>query len=76
VAQRVDLNRQVNVDTFGSQLDQAVKNQFPVLVAGEVIVGDEKALGAFGVILPDDALDIVRGAPALLPPLHIDDRAE
>src|SRR3954452_22725207 len=37
------------------QLDDAIEDWFPILVAGEIVVGDEEAPHAFGVMLADQA---------------------
>ena len=43
MAQRVDLNQETNVHAVSfAQLDDAIKNQLPVFVAREIIVGNEK----------------------------------
>ena len=77
VAQGVDLNQEVNVETILlPQRDHAVEQGLPVLVAREVVVGDEVAADALGDVGADDALDIVGGAIARLAALDVDDGAE
>ena len=49
---------------------------FPIAVAGEIVVSDEEAPYALRVILADDAFDIVGGAETALLALDVDDRAE
>ena len=60
----------------GAQIAEAVEDRLPVLVAREVVVGDEVAHDALGDVGADQALDIVGGAEARLAPLHVDDGAE
>ena len=77
VAQRVHLDRELEAEALiFAQVDQSIEDRFPVLVAGEVVVGDEEAADPGGVIGADDRLDVVGGAVARLAPLHVDDRAE
>ena len=45
-----------------AQRDQAVEDRFPVLVAGEVVVGDEELVHALREVGADDALDVVGAA--------------
>ena len=52
------------------------KTEFPILVAREIIVGDEEAVDALRDVAADDLLDVVRAAPPRFASLHIDDRAE
>ncbi len=56
--------------------DQAVEDRLPIAVAGEIVVGDEKAKDALGEIGAHQALDIVGVAPARFAALDIDDRAK
>src|SRR5450756_1644952 len=56
--------------------DQAVEDRLPVLVAGEIVVGDEEGAQPLRVIRPHDELDILRRAAARLAALHVDDGAE
>src|SRR5579862_2035132 len=77
VAQRVDLDQEAHIHAvFFTQFDDAVEDRLPVLVAGEIVVGDEEAVDAVRVILAQDALDVVGRAPARFAPLHVDDGAE
>ena len=47
VAQRVDLDHEADVHAvLFAQLDDPVVDRFPILVAGEIVVGDEEALDA------------------------------
>ena len=59
-----------------AQLDDAVEDDLPILVAGEIVVGDEEAVDALRPVLAQDLLDIIRRAAPRLAPLHIDDGAE
>ena len=77
VAERVDLDHETDIEAvFLAQLDDPVVDRFPILVAGEIVVGDEKALHALRPVHAQDLLDAVRGAIARLPSLHVDDGAE
>ena len=77
VTQRVDLDHEADVHAvLFAQLDDPVVDRFPILVAGEVVVGDEEALDPLSPIHADDLLDAVGGAIAGLASLHIDDGAE
>ena len=63
VAERVDLDREVGLQAFLlAQLDQPVEEGLPVLVAGEVVVGDEEGLDALREVFADDVLEVVGGA--------------
>ncbi len=59
-----------------AQLDQPVEDRLPVLVAGEIVVGDEEAAQALRVVVAHDLLDVVGRAAARLAALDIDDGAE
>ncbi len=77
VAQRVDLDHQPDVHLVAfAQLDDPVEDRLPVLVAGEIVVGDEEVPDAVRPVLADRALDVVRRAAARFPALHVDDGAE
>ena len=58
------------------ELDQPVEHMLPVLVAGEIVVGEEEAADAARIVLADHLLDVVGRAPARDAALHVDDRAE
>src|ERR1019366_2101198 len=77
VAESVDLDGEADIHPLADpHLDHAVEQRLPILVAGEIIVGDEKTLDPFRVILPHDMFQIVGRADAALAPLHVDDGAE
>ena len=77
VAQRIDLDDDADRHLLlFAQVDQAVEDRLPVLVAREIVVGDEEAAGALRDIGAHDLLDIVGRAPPRLAPLHVDDGAE
>src|SRR6202453_2744023 len=76
VAERVDLDGEADVDAFLLQLDHSVEQNFPVAVAGEIVVGDEEPVDALRVIGADDLFEIVGRAKAALAPLDVDDGAE
>ena len=61
VAERIDLDDEAGVELLHlAQINEAIENDLPVLVAGEIVVGDEEGAQALGVIEPHDALDIFR----------------
>jgi hypothetical protein len=67
----------INADAvLCAQVTAPVEDRLPVLVAGEVVVGDEEAVNAFRPILPDDVLDIVGRTASRFSSLHVDDCAE
>ena len=75
--ERVDLDDEVEGKLLvATQRDQAVEDRLPVLVAGEIVVGDEEVVDAVGEIGAHDALDVVGAAIAGLAALHVDDGAE
>src|SRR5215469_17307970 len=77
VAEGIDLDEEIELEPFLlAKRDEAIHDRLPILVAGEIVVGDEEAVDALGDIRPDDRLDILGRAPARLPPLNVDDRAE
>ena len=77
VAERVDLDHEADIHAvLFAQLDDPVVDRFPVLVAREIVVGDEEALHALRPVHAQDLLDRVRRAVARLASLHVDDGAE
>ena len=76
VAERIDLDGKSDIEPFLAQQDHAVEQDFPILVAGEIVVGDEEALDAFGHVLAHDLFQIVGRADTALASLHVDDGAE
>ncbi len=77
VTHGVHLHVQVDLEPVHlAHLDDAVEDRLPVLVAGEVVVGDEVAAEPLLGAGADQHLDVVRRAVARLAPLHVDDRAE
>ena len=77
VAQRVDLNDEADIELLHlPQVDQAIEDRLPVLVACEIVVGDEKTSQTLGVIDAHDLLDVISRAAARYSALHIDDGAE
>ena len=49
MAKRVDLDGETDVDVVLLQLDNAVEQDLPVAVAGEIVVGDEEPVDPLGV---------------------------
>ena len=77
VAERIHLDHEPDIQPFVlAKLNDPIENDFPILVAGEIVVGDEIAVHALRQILPQDVLDIVGAAAARLTALHVDDGAE
>ena len=77
VAERVDLDGKPDLGAIcGPQRDQAIEQRFPVAVAGEIVVGDEKSPDVLGIVVADDLLHVVRRTESALAPLHVDDGAE
>ena len=77
MAERVDLDDEADVEFLHlAQMDDAVDDRFPVLVAREIIVGDEERPQALCVVRAHDLLDVFRRATARLAALHVDDGAE
>ena len=56
VAGRVDLDDEARVDALLAQFDQPVEDQFPVAIAGEIVVGNEEVADAVGDIDPHQEL--------------------
>src|SRR5437879_1033092 len=59
-----------------AQLNDSIEDSFPILVACEVIVGNEKTMNALREIPADDLLNVRRRTTARFPSLHVDDCAE
>ena len=77
VAEGVHLEGEAEVQAVPlAELDQPVEDRAPVLVAGEVVVGDEEPLDPLVEVRAHDALHVVRIPEARLAALHVDDRAE
>ena len=75
--ERVDLNDEVELVAFRApELDQPVEDRLPVLVAREIVVGDEEVIDALRDIGANDRLDVVGRAVAAFAALHVDDGAE
>ena len=75
--QRVHLNREADLQALADpQLDHAIKERFPMAIAGKIVVGHEEPPIASAVVFTDRALEIVRRAKPALAALHVDDRAE
>ena len=77
MAQRIDLDDEAALQTLHlAQLDDPVENSLPVLVASEVVVGDEQLFDTLGVVGAQDQLNVSGRAVAVLAALHINDGAE
>ena len=65
MAHGVYLNHELEVEFFLlAHDDQAVENALPVLVAREIIVGDEEAVDALRQVASDNLLHVVGRAAA------------
>ena len=77
VAERIDLDDELELQFLHlAQMDQPVEDRLPVLVARQIVVGDEEVLDALGGIGADQGFDVVGRPVARLAALDIDDRAE
>src|SRR5262249_61740277 len=56
-----------------AQQGDAIEDRLTVLVAGEIVVGDEEVADPVGPVLADRPLYVVRGAAPRLSTLDIDD---
>ena len=75
--ERVDLDDEDATQSLAlAQFDQPVEDRLPVLVAREIVVGDEEMIDALGDVGAHDRLDIVGRSIARLAALHVDDGAE
>src|SRR6516225_5645273 len=62
---------------FHAQTDEVIEDGFPVLVAGEIVVGEKVEGDAVLVVIAADGLrDVLGGAEAHLATLYVDDGAE
>ena len=48
MALSIHLQRQVHAKALALERDEAIEDRLPILVAGEVVVGDEEALDVLG----------------------------
>ena len=77
MTQRVHLQDESDPEPFArAQVDQSVKNSFPIAIAGEIVVGDKETADALAHICTNNRLHIIGGAVTRFAALHIDDRAE
>jgi hypothetical protein len=77
MAQGVHLDQEAYVQAVSpAPLNDSIEDGLPILVAGEVVVGDEKAIDPLRPVGAQDAFDVVGAAPAGLASLHVDDGAE
>src|ERR1700677_1951166 len=66
----------IDREALSLERDQPVDEDFPVLVAGEIIVGEKKSVDPEFCVGADDRFEIVGRAEAALAALDIDDGAE
>ena len=60
VAECIDLDDEVELQSLDlAHVDQPVEDGLPILVTGEIVVGDEIAVNTLAEIEPDDLFDIV-----------------
>ena len=77
VTQRVDLNYKTDLKPVVlSQLNQTIKNYFPILVTCKVVVSNKKRMQSLLHVRPDYAFDIIRRAATRNTALYIYYRAE
>src|SRR3954454_3351134 len=77
VSHGVDLSDDIEALSLNlAHFDQAVEDRFPVLIARQVVVGDEEIVHALSDIRAHDIFDVVSVAAARFASLHIDDSAE
>ena len=77
VAHGVDLDDDVERKVVGAlERDHPVEQNLPVLVAGEIVIGDEEGMDALGMVIHDDPLEIIGRPEPALAALHVDDGAE
>src|SRR5262249_15145340 len=78
VTLRIDLDQELEMNPafLLAQGNQAVEDCFPILVSGQIIVGDEETHYAVGKMGAHKALYVVGVAESRLAPLDINDRAE
>ena len=77
MAERIHLDDELDLDSLLlAQRDQAIEERFPIAIAREIVVREEKALDALGVVFPDDGFEVVGRAGAALASLNVDNGAE
>ena len=77
MAKGIDLDDEVELQPLLlTERDDAIENLLPVLVAGEVVVGDENTPDSPGEVVPKTAFDIVGRARPGLATLHVDNRTK
>ena len=65
------------VDTFiFFQFNNTVEAGFPVAISGEIVIGQKEGVDTYGMILPNNAFDIICGAETAFLSLYIDDGAK
>src|SRR5262249_62011744 len=77
VAKSVDLDHQAERNpALLPEFDQTIEDRLPLLVAREIVVGDEEFVDPLRPVETHEMLDVVGRAVARLTALHVDDRAE
>src|SRR5581483_10081080 len=77
VAHGVHLQDELDVEPLlFAHDDQAIEDRLPVLVAGEIVVGDEEPVDALGEVGAHDQLDVIGGTAAAFAALDVDDGAK
>ena len=67
---------EIDAQAFGLERDQSVEQDFPVLIAGEIVIGEEEPIDAERRVGAYDGFEVVGRAEAALAPLDVDDGAE
>src|SRR5215467_13242796 len=77
VAKAVDLDHQAERNpALLPEFDQAIEDRLPLLVAREIVVGNEKFMDPLRPVETHEMLHVVGRAVARLAALYVDDRAE
>ena len=77
MTERINLDQQADWNSISfAQINQAIKNRLPFLVARKIVVGNKETTDALCKVEPYKLLDIVRRPVARFAALNIDYRAE
>src|SRR6516165_9489510 len=77
VAEGVDLDDETDVELVDlPQPDQPIEDRFPLLVASEIVVGDEEAAQTLRVVNAHEFFNVIGRAATRFPALHVDDGAK
>src|SRR5262249_19638940 len=77
VALGIDLHDKLDAQAVVlAKEDQSIKDGFPILVAGKIVVGDEKFMDALREVRTEQSFHIVGVTMPRPPPLDVDDGAK